>query len=229
VQDLVERFATAGYVAIAPDLYSRGGKPAELAPERVEAVKPFLDTIPPASWWDATARQAALAAQPDDARARLGPTLDGLFTPQRPTARWVGDLRAAVGWLCDAPETRGCRVGSVGFCMGGALSALLAVEEPLLSAAAVFYGQSPPPERAPDVHCPILGLYGGEDARILQTVPPFARAMASAGKPFEQHVYPDTPHAFFNDTRRSFRVDAARDAWWRVLRFLAEALSPQAA
>lgn len=228
VQDLVARFATAGYVAIAPDLYSRGGKPEELAPERLEAAKAFLDVLPPASWFDPAARGAALAARPDEERARLEATLARLVGRERPMARWVGDLRATVAWLRDAPETGGGRIGVVGFCVGGGLAALLATEEPSLSAAAVFYGASPAPERAPDVRCPILGLYGGEDARTLRTVPPFARAMAAAGKPFEQHVYPDTPHAFFNDTRRSFRVDAARDAWWRVLRFLAETLSQEA-
>jgi carboxymethylenebutenolidase len=226
VQDLVARFATAGYAAIAPDLYSRGGRPAELEPGRVEAVKAFLDSIPPTSWSDASARSAALAVRPDDERARLGPTLDRLMAPQRPIARWVGDLRATLEWLCEMPETSECRIGIVGFCLGGALAALLATEEPALSAAAVFYGQMPPPERAADVRCPILGLFGGEDARVLATVPPFAQAMAAVGNRFEQHVYPATPHAFFNDTRRSFRVDAARDAWWRVLRFLAETLAP---
>jgi carboxymethylenebutenolidase len=229
VQDLVHRFATAGYVAIAPDLYSRGGRPPELAPERIEEAKALLDGLPPAAWFDPAARAAAVQARPADEAARLGPTLDRLLPAQRPMARWVGDLRAAVAWVREAPEATGRRIGSVGFCMGGTLSALLAVDEPALSAAAVFYGAAPAPDRARDVRCPILGLYGGDDPRTLGTVAPFAQAMAAAGKPFEQVVYPGAPHAFFNDTRRSYRPEPARDAWWRALRFLAEALTPMAA
>jgi hypothetical protein len=48
VQDLAERFATAGYVALAPDLYSAGGgRPDVLSAERVEEAKAFLDGLPP--------------------------------------------------------------------------------------------------------------------------------------------------------------------------------------
>jgi carboxymethylenebutenolidase len=45
--------------------------------------------------------------------------------------------------------------------------------------------------------------------------------MSAAGKPFEHHTYPGAPHAFFNDTRPSYRVGAARDAWARTLAFSA--------
>jgi carboxymethylenebutenolidase len=38
-------------------------------------------------------------------------------------------------------------------------------------------------------------------------------------------VYPDAGHAFMNDTRRSYRVAAARDAWGRTLAFLARELA----
>lgn len=47
IQGLVRRFATAGYAALAPDLYSHGGKPSAFAPGRIEAVETFLDSAPP--------------------------------------------------------------------------------------------------------------------------------------------------------------------------------------
>jgi carboxymethylenebutenolidase len=40
---------------------------------------------------------------------------------------------------------------------------------------------------------------------------------------------PTPPHAFFNDTRPSYRPEAARDAWARTLAFFAEVLGPVAA
>jgi carboxymethylenebutenolidase len=66
----------------------------------------------------------------------------------------------------------------------------------------------------------MLGLYGGEDHAITEAIPALADAMASAGRRFEYHVYPGAPHAFFNDTRSAYRVDAARNAWVRALEFL---------
>ncbi len=47
IQDVADRFASAGYVALAPDLYSAGGgRPPALAVDRVEAAKAFLELDP---------------------------------------------------------------------------------------------------------------------------------------------------------------------------------------
>ncbi|MES1210561.1 MAG: dienelactone hydrolase family protein, partial [Pseudomonadota bacterium] len=56
-------------------------------------------------------------------------------------------------------------------------------------------------------------------------VPALAAAMDAAGKRFQHHVYPQAGHAFFNDGRISYDVDAARDAFARALMFLREALA----
>ena len=72
----------------------------------------------------------------------------------------------------------------------------------------------------------MLGFYGADDTRITAAVPGFAEAMRRAGVAFEYHIYPDAPHAFFNDTRRSYRADAARDAWARCLMFFATHVGP---
>jgi len=224
IQDLTERLAGAGYLVLAPELYSLGGgRPAALEPPRVAAVKAFLDTIPPASWWDAAERAAALSALPADESEPLAATFAALFFRRDP-ASLVGALRDAVTFLrADA----GCtgRIGSVGFCMGGGLSAQLACAEPALAAAVIFYGASPAADDLADLRCPVLGFYGGEDPRITATVPDLAAAMEAAGKCYEWHVYAGAPHAFFNDTRRSYDVGAARDAWARLLGFYAEHLA----
>ena len=71
IQDMAERLATAGYLTLAPDLYSVGDRRPELAPERVAAVKEFLETVPPAVWSDPAAREQALSELPVDGRERI--------------------------------------------------------------------------------------------------------------------------------------------------------------
>jgi carboxymethylenebutenolidase len=39
------------------------------------------------------------------------------------------------------------------------------------------------------------------------------------GKTFDIKTYPGAPHGFFNDTRESYRPEAAKDAWKRTLKF----------
>jgi carboxymethylenebutenolidase len=61
---------------------------------------------------------------------------------------------------------------------------------------------------------------------LTQGVPAFAESLRAAGKAFEYHVFPGAPHAFFNDTRSSYHVDAARQAWALTLMFCARHLAP---
>lgn len=225
IQDMTERFARAGYLALAPDLFSRDGAvSAATTPERIQAFKAFLNEQPPSVWTDPAARQQAMDALPTERREPIAETMRVLLSPDRPIAQYVADLRAAVQFAATDP---GCSdtVGCVGYCLGGMLSALLAGAERGIAGAVVYYGSSPDMTAMADLACPILGLYGELDTRISSTVPAFAAAMAEAGKSFEHHVYPDAPHAFFNDTRPSYRIGAARDAWARTLSFFRETLT----
>ncbi len=228
--DLVERFATAGYLAVAPDLYSAGGgRPPLLLPERVATAKEFLNTIPLAEWMavlsDETKRAEALGRLPAEEAQAVGETLGALFGGAGgDTERHLKVLRAAVAFLRAHPACARRAVGSVGFCLGGSLSALLACEEPELGAAVVFYGSSPAPEKVASIHCPLRGFYGQDDPRIVSGLPAFEKALGEAGVEHELRIYPNTGHAFFNDTRPSYRQEAARDAWGEMLAFFAKAL-----
>ena len=221
IQDLVRRFATAGYLACAPELYSHGRLPEALSQERIQAVKAFFETVAPAVWQNPAERDAAVAKLADPQRTNLQETLGQIVHPNRPWDRYVGDLRAAVRHVRAHPRAKGTRVGATGYCMGGALSGRLACAEPALAAAAIYYGAAPPADQIAGIRCPVLGFYGGDDPRITDGVPAFAEAMKAAGKSFEQHVYAGAPHAFFNDERRSFRLAPSRDAWARTLAFFA--------
>jgi carboxymethylenebutenolidase len=66
----------------------------------------------------------------------------------------------------------------------------------------------------------VIGFYGGLDQRINAGIPAFAEAMRAAGKRFEHRIYEGAPHAFFNDTRPSYEVRAARASFARLLEFL---------
>jgi carboxymethylenebutenolidase len=216
IRDVADRFASAGYLAFAPDLYSRDRRP-ELAPERIEAAKAFLDTLAPGAWSDESTRTEALSHHPQG--QAIGETLGSLFAGLKRDSH-VPDLEAAVAHVREREDTAAAVV-SVGFCLGGGLSAQLAASDAGLAAAACFYGMPPTREQAQRISCPLLGLYGSEDERITSQVPAFAETMRDLGKSFEHHIYERTPHAFFNDTRPSYRVGAARDAWARTLALFA--------
>ena len=202
-----------------------------LAAERVEAAKAFLNSIPPDQWMavlgDEARRSEALAALPSGEGAQVGETLGALFggAGGDPT-RHVEVLVGALGYLGTHPACSGRKVGSVGFCMGGGLSAQLACAEAGLAAAVVFYGSAPTAEDVARLRCPLRGFYGQDDPRIVSGLPAFDEALTKAGVDHELRVYPETPHAFFNDTRPSYRPEAARDAWARTLGFFADTLGP---
>jgi carboxymethylenebutenolidase len=224
IHDVADRVAAAGYLAFVPDLYAHGeGRPAELAADRVAALRRFADTLPPGGLADPDVRGHALATLPDTDRGRVEESFAAMRSTFDPPDPFVGQLRGAVAHLRDHPDCNG-QIGALGFSTGGHLTGLLACEEPDLGAAVVFYGDPPPPDRAAAIACPMLGIYGGKDARITSAVPDFAEAMEQAGKRFDQKIYPGAPHGFFNDSRPRYRVRAARDAWARTLAFLVEQL-----
>jgi carboxymethylenebutenolidase len=226
IRDLVHRFATAGYLAAAPDLYAHDGeRPDTMSLERVATVKRHLDAAPPAVWSDPAARDAVFNQLPAAERTAALETAAALLNPQRPIAQFMDDLTALTAHLRALPQCTG-RVGSVGYCLGGMLSALLAARVSELGGAVIYYGSSPDAATMQPVQCPLLGFYGANDTRITSGVGAFGDALRGAGKSYQAHVYPDTPHAFFNDTRPSYRVRAARDAWARTLSFFAQQLAP---
>ncbi|MGG2199243.1 MULTISPECIES: dienelactone hydrolase family protein [Paenibacillus] len=227
IQDVTRRLAQAGYAAFAPDLFAKDGErlPA-LGAGQIEAAKQFLNTLPPSAWRNAEERDTALARLPEHERSGISATLNRLFDLgglQDAFRTQAAETAVYLREVCE--HSRGQRVASVGFCMGGALSAALAVRDEQLAGAVIFYGSAPALDALSSIRCPVLGLYGENDKRITDEVPAFAEAMEQAGKRFDYRIYPDAPHAFFNDTRPSYHVASARAAYAETLRFLQETLS----
>ena len=186
IKDVADRFAAAGFVALAPDLY-----------------------------------HGDVARSPDEA---------GKMMMALNIAQAERDLRGAVRYLLNHETTEGGRVGTVGFCMGGALSLYGASKNERVGACVVFYGIHPKVE--PDfesLRAPVLGIYAEKD----QFVPPEAvraleEEMRRHGKSIETHTYPGTDHAFFNDTRPEvYDAEAAADAWRRTVEFFRTHLGKQ--
>ena len=119
------------------------------------------------------------------------------------------------------------RYGVVGFCWGGGTSFASAVESPAgQGAAVVYYGPSPATTSLARVKVPVLGLYGGDDARVGATVPPADSAMKSLGKRFEPHTFAGAGHGFMRqqDGQDGANLAAARQAWPLTISFFRSTL-----
>lgn len=105
--------------------------------------------------------------------------------------------------------------GIVGFCWGGSTTFQHAVHAPALGAAVVYYGSSPATESLSAVRAPVLGLYGGDDARVNATIPAADSAMKAMGKIYTQEVYEGAGHGFLRqqDGRDGANLAASKKAW----------------
>jgi carboxymethylenebutenolidase len=130
-------------------------------------------------------------------------------------------LRAAAGYATALPSAT-ARVGSVGFCWGGSTSFRFATAWDGLDAAIVYYGSSPPTESLAAIEAPVLGLYGGDDARVHATIPPAKEEMDRLGKVYETEIYDGAGHGFLRQQsgREGKNLRASEQAWARTLAFL---------
>jgi carboxymethylenebutenolidase len=152
----------------------------------------------------------AFATEPDEAR-KLAMNMN--------RERAVKDCIGAVNHLKSLVEVAPKRVGCVGFCMGGSMTLALAAAAPDVAAAAPFYaGMQPGPDELARIEAELFCAFGAEDAGIpLEKVRAFEQALADKGRRAVVKVYDGAPHSFFNDTKPSYRPEAARDAWERTL------------
>jgi carboxymethylenebutenolidase len=130
-------------------------------------------------------------------------------------------LDAAVKYATALPAAR-AEFGVLGFCWGGGISFGYATRQPALKASVVFYGTSPAKEALAGIQAPVLGLYGGNDARVNATVAPAAEELKRLGKSYETETYEGAGHAFLRqlDGQGGANLKAAQAAWPRTLAFL---------
>jgi carboxymethylenebutenolidase len=183
----------------------------QLAADGFIAIAPDLLTgkVPPVPGTDTVAAQAATAAirslQSEDVQRQI----------------------AAVGQYGMSLPAAEKRYGVVGFCWGGSASFNSAVMSPAgQGAAVVYYGTSPATPSLANVKVPVLGLYGGEDARVGATVPPADSAMKALGKRFEHHSFAGAGHGFLRqqDGQNGANLAAAQQAWPMTIAFFRSTL-----
>ena len=140
------------------------------------------------------------------------------LTPEEVTAR----LDAVREYAVKLPAANG-KSATVGYCWGGSTSFAYATAQPALNAAVVYYGSSPAdPARLAAIKAPVLGLYGGDDARVNATIEPAAAEMKKLGKTYETHVYEGAGHGFLRAQggRDGANLRATEQAWPRTIAFL---------
>jgi carboxymethylenebutenolidase len=195
IADTARRFARAGYLAIAPELFVRQGD-AQGYGEMSKLIAEVISKVPDGQVMRDLDAAVAWAAANGGNADKLGVT--GFCWGGRQTWLFAAHhprVKAGVAWY-------GRLVGE---------SSALAPQHPV-DVAAHLKG-------------PVLGLYGAADTGIaLETVEKMKAALAAAGaqgnaaaKASQFVVYPDAPHAFHADYRPSFRKEAAEDGWRRAL------------
>jgi carboxymethylenebutenolidase len=107
-------------------------------------------------------------------------------------------MKAAVAYLRSRPEVDGVRIASIGWCWGGGMSLDLAVAEPTMAGAVIYYGHlMTDPKTIEALKVPLLGNFGGQDQGIPpETVREFEALAKKDGKSVDFKVYPDAGHGF---------------------------------
>lgn len=107
------------------------------------------------------------------------------------------------------------KYGVVGFCWGGSVAFEHAVHSPELGASVVYYGTSPSAAELTSVKAPVLGLYGGSDARVVATVAPADSEMKAMHKIYEPHIFEGAGHGFLRaqSDKDGANMLATRQAW----------------
>ncbi len=194
--EVTRRFAHNGYLAICPNLHDRMG---------------------PGSASEMSARIR------DDGGQR-----DALV---------VGDLQGALDYVRALDNTTG-KVGIIGFCSGGRVAYMAAAKLDIDAAVDCWGGNViPTPDRinenqpipvidmTPEISCPILGLFGNDDANPdIEQVNAIEAELQKHGKEYEFHRYDGAGHAFFNWAGTAHRPEQAADGWQKVYAFYANHL-----
>ncbi|HZY99123.1 MAG TPA: dienelactone hydrolase family protein [Candidatus Baltobacteraceae bacterium] len=173
--------------------------------------------------------KAGIAAIAPDLYARFGaPSGDGStdidtfrpFAQKLDRKQYDGDIRAAALWL--SARFPGTKTAVLGFCMGGHIALIQAMDNSdVFSAVVPFYGSLK--DIDPDnIHIPVSGSYGARDTSISADDVRTFRGLLRV--PNDVRVYNTAGHAFMDDQRSSYVAAAAVDAWKRTVDFLLEQL-----
>ena len=137
--------------------------------------------------------------------------------PQTAAAGVAMDVAAGLDHLRSLGDER---LFTMGFCFGGGNSWRQSADQPGLTGAIGFYGNSAASsEVLDDMKAPVLMLVAGADHRPLTDFEEMERRLGEAGLPHRMVIYEGAPHSFF-DRGQQFWADACADAWKQMLSFI---------
>lgn len=188
IADVCRRFAKQGYLAIAPDLFSRQGD-VNAYSSIPELMKEVVSKVPDQQVLGDLDACVAWAGSHGGDVSRLAVTgfcwggrITWLYAAHNPK------VRAAAAWY-------GRIVGD---------HTALQPSQPI--------------DLAATLKTPVLGLYGAKDGGIpVADVERMKEALGKAGNGSEFVIYPNSGHAFHADYRASYVEADAKDGWQRCL------------
>ena len=191
IADTARRFAKAGYLAIAPELFARQGDPTKYG-EMAKLMAEVVSKVP----------DAQVMADLDGAVKWAGSNGGNLKKVGITGFCWGGRIT----WLY-AQQSKNVKAGVAWYGRLVGTPSVLLPKNPI--------------DLAANMEAPVLGLYGGQDGGIpVSTVATMQNALAAgnkAAKASQFVLYPDAPHAFHADYRPSYRKEAAEDGFKRAL------------
>jgi carboxymethylenebutenolidase len=191
-------------------------------------------------WWglndwikdkaDGFAAKGYVAFAPDLYRGKVAtdPDTAHQFMRGMPEDRALRDLTAAFDYLRSRDDVDWQRIGSVGWCMGGGYSLQLALAQPKLAGAVIYYGRLVTDDaKIRSLAVPLLGNFGGLDKGIPpETVREFERKAKTMGNSVDFKIYPNGGHGFASAIHdpTEYRPAEAKDADARTDAFFAKVL-----
>jgi carboxymethylenebutenolidase len=201
IREITERLAKEGYVAIAPAIYQR--------------------------------QAPGFAVDYTEADIELGRE----YKNQTKAIELISDIKATIDYLYSLPQVKQGGVATIGFCFGGHVTYLVATLEEI-KATASFYGagitNSCPGDRLPtitrtkDISGTIYAFFGTADPLIpneqVDEIEAELKKHKIAHRVFR---YEGADHGFMCDRRSSYNLEAAQDAWSKVLDLFSQTLKLQ--
>jgi carboxymethylenebutenolidase len=214
IRGVAKRYAENGFVAIAPNLFSRNAD--VMNEQNIESAMRVLWTLPPEKRSDPNIIPELMKTMSEKERQVMQIFFLGREQMEK---EMVKDLMNCTYYLKDLESVDSEKLGVTGFCLGGGLTYQVSTMYPF-SASVPYYGMNPKPiEAVEKISGPVLAVYAGEDDRVNQGIPAITEAMVKYRKDFGMKIYKGAQHAFFNETRPVYNKPVAEDAWELTMQF----------
>jgi carboxymethylenebutenolidase len=139
--------------------------------------------------------------------------ISGMLSNTEPQV-FVDDFKSALTYYQTQPFVDATRPAMTGYCFGGGITWLASTQMPELKATAPYYGPPPPLDQVPNITAAVLGVYSDDPGDFAnEGRDELEAALTEAGVTFEFIIYPDTGHAFHNDTGQRYNEEQALQAW----------------